>query len=96
MTNSRYSQAFPEAVNQGLKERFIVWDCLENVPVSSDIPDSPLTQTSAAEPENVTVNSEEQNLLHTCVRVEAETETKIKKTTNNRFYDDYRAKARNT
>jgi len=37
-----------------LEERFIVRDCLENVPISSDIPNSPLTQTSAAQPENVT------------------------------------------
>lgn len=56
MANSRYSQAFPEAIDQGLEERFIVRDRLENVPISSDISNSPLTQTSAAQPENVTEN----------------------------------------
>lgn len=57
-----YSQAFPEAINQRLEERFIVRDCLENVPISSDIPNSPLTQTGTAQPENVTENREKQNL----------------------------------
>lgn len=96
MANSRYSQAFPEAVNQGLEERFIVRDCLENVPISSDIPNSPLTQTSAAQPENVTENRDEQNLLCVYIRVEGKTETKIKRTINNKFYSDSRPKAKNT
>lgn len=42
-------------------------DCLENVPISSDVPNSPLPQTSTAEPENVTANTDEQNLLHTVI-----------------------------
>lgn len=71
-------------------------DRLQNVPISSDIPNSPLTQTSATQPENVTENRDEQNILYAFVRVEGKTETKIKRIINNRFYSDSRPKAKNT
>lgn len=61
--NSRsYLQAFPEAVNQCLKKRFVVRDGLKNVPICSDISNGPLTKSGATQSKNVTENTKEKEL----------------------------------
>lgn len=47
-------QSFPEAVDEGLEQRFVVRDCLENISIRRDISYRPLTQPCAAQPEYVT------------------------------------------
>lgn len=54
-----YLQAFPEAIDQCLKKGFVVGDCLKDVPICSDVANGPLTKSCAAQPENVTENTEE-------------------------------------
>lgn len=53
-----YLQAFPEAIDQCLKKGFVVGDCLKDVPICSDVANGPLTKSCAAQPENVTENTE--------------------------------------
>lgn len=55
---SSYLQAFPEAINECLEEGFVVGDCLEDVPICSDVANGPLTQAGAAQAENVTENTQ--------------------------------------
>lgn len=51
-------------------------DCLQNIPIGSDIPNSPLTQTSAAQPEDVTENTDTGSFnMHGAIRPEDKTET---------------------
>lgn len=47
-------QSFPEAVDQGLEERFIVGNGLEYVSICGHITDGPLAQPGAAQSEYVT------------------------------------------
>ena len=47
------SQALPVAIDEGLEQGLVVGDGLQDVAISRHVPDGPLTQPSAAEPENV-------------------------------------------
>lgn len=65
-----YLQAFPEAINQCLKKGFVVGDCLKDVPICSDVANGPLTESCAAQPENVTENTEEKKFRFRLERAE--------------------------
>lgn len=47
-------QSFPEAIYEGLEERFIVGNSLEYVSICCHITDCPLTQPCATQTEDVT------------------------------------------
>lgn len=47
------SQSLSVSINEGLEERFVMGDGLQDVPVSCHVADRPLAQPSAAQPENV-------------------------------------------
>ena len=51
----RDSQSFPEAVDEGLEEGLVVGDGLQDVAVRRHVPDGPLAEPRAAQPEDVTV-----------------------------------------
>ena len=53
-------QSFPEAVYQGLEERFIVGNGLEYVSICGHITDGPLAQPGAAQSEYVTEEETEE------------------------------------
>lgn len=48
-----YLQSFSAAINQSLKQRLIVRYGLQDVPITSHIPNGPLAQASATQSENV-------------------------------------------
>lgn len=54
-------QSFPEAVDQGLEQGFIVGYGLQYVSIRRHIADGPLAQTRTAQPEDVTVGGEGEN-----------------------------------
>ena len=54
-----YLQPFPEAIDEGLKEGFVVRNGLEYVSICCHIADRPLAQPRAAQSEDVT---EERNV----------------------------------
>lgn len=47
------SQSLSVSINEGLEQGLVVGDGLQDVPVCRHIPDRPLTEPSAAEPEDV-------------------------------------------
>lgn len=47
------SQSLSVAINEGLEQGLVVGDGLQDVAISRHISDGPLTEPSAAEPENV-------------------------------------------
>lgn len=56
----QHLQAFPAAIDECLEERFVVGDGLQDVPISSDIAYGPLAQARAAQPKDVTTQTERQ------------------------------------
>lgn len=54
---NRYVQALSKAVDQSLKQWFVVGDGLQNVAVAGHVANRPLTQTCAAQSEDVTVRN---------------------------------------
>ena len=46
-------QSLSGAVQQGLAQRLVLRDCLEDVPVCSHVADGPLAQPGAGQPEDV-------------------------------------------
>lgn len=50
-----HSQALPAAVDQGLEQRLVVRDGLQDVAVAGDVADGPLAQPGAAQSEDVAV-----------------------------------------
>lgn len=47
------SQSLSVSINEGLEQGLVVGDGLQDVPVRRHVSDRPLTEPSAAEPENV-------------------------------------------
>lgn len=47
------SQSLSVSINEGLEQGLVVGDGLQDVPVCRHVSDRPLTEPSAAEPENV-------------------------------------------
>lgn len=50
-----YVQALPEAIDEGLEQRFVVGDGLQYVAIIGHIADGPLAKPCTAESEDVTV-----------------------------------------
>lgn len=50
-----HSQSLPGPVNEGLAERLVLWDGLENGAFLGHIANGPLTETRTAQTEDVTV-----------------------------------------
>lgn len=50
------SQSLPVAINEGLEQGFVVGDGLQDVAICRHVSDGPLSEPSAAEPENVAEN----------------------------------------
>lgn len=47
-------QAFSETINEGLEERLIMGNGLENIPIGCHVTDGPLAQSSATQSEDIT------------------------------------------
>ena len=56
-------QSFPEAINEGLEKGFVVGNGLEYVSICCHIADSPLAQSRAAQPEDVTEERDVRNKM---------------------------------
>lgn len=62
------SQSLSVPINEGLEQGFVVGDGLQDVPVGRHVPDRPLTEPSAAEPENVAEEQQRRTLVLVPVR----------------------------
>lgn len=63
--SERYVQALPEAINEGLEQRFVVGDGLQYVAITGHIADGPLAKPCTAESEDVTVRDRKRSGLYT-------------------------------
>ena len=52
-----HSQLFPGAIDEGLAQRLVLWNGLEDGPLLSDVANGPLAQPRAAQPEYVPVET---------------------------------------
>lgn len=60
-----YVQALPEAIDEGLEQRFVVGDGLQYVAIIGHIADGPLAKPCTAESEDVTVWDRKRSGLYT-------------------------------
>ena len=56
--NNKNSQSLALSVEQGLTERLVLWDCLQNLAVSRHVADRPLAQPRTAQPKHITAHTQ--------------------------------------